>query len=353
MIAFASACIVTVSLVACTDETADFSYDKIRLAFDLQRPGTGRERSDLPNHTDDMANAVIAAAAGIRRDRELAVASSDELIVATMPGWGLGWEWDAFGDKSINPADTVYGITTGWAVIGLAEAYGLTGDQRYIDTAVSALEAYQTKLTNTQNGLFFWYSDQVPDAQNVHNVNAWLAAAYCIVGKLTNRNDFINLTRKSISELLTHQQEDGSWQYLDINHSSKKRTRLNDAVHAAYIVEALYLVQPCMEGTIDNLPLAAEHLATFVKDGILYEMPDGTLRARSWGLGMVIAALKHVGREKLATQLVSTISDYEFEPNKYLYSWKGDEPEQKIRATAHLLYGLAVLGAGKDGPISE
>jgi len=98
-------------------------------------------------------------------------------------GWGLPFAWDAFGDGSTNPANTVYGITTALSVYALLEVFDLTGKKEFLSTALDALDGYITYFTALPDGTgYFWYSERSDDSHPVPNVSSMLAGAYAQAG---------------------------------------------------------------------------------------------------------------------------------------------------------------------------
>lgn len=106
-------------------------------------------------------------------------------------GWGLDMPWDAFGDGSVNPASTVYGFQTSFAIWCLAEAADVTGNPTYRALAESTFERYRSRafvmsseahrLDSASCGYFF-YSDQPTDVGRlVKNVNASMSVAALVL----------------------------------------------------------------------------------------------------------------------------------------------------------------------------
>jgi hypothetical protein len=209
-------------------------------------------------------------------------------------GWGLPFAWRAFGRDPPNPVDTIYGITTALAVQGLLYAHTRIGVPAALQTATEALDRYKGYASTTDAGLFFWYSDQPEDAQNVHNVNAMLAAQYQHAGTILGRDDFKRLAKDAVSDLTAHIQvgENGEfWSYGD------RIERPNDAVHAAYTVLGLSAVEGPLDASSKH-HRAVQYLRQFFRDGKAYEFvrhpalnqKNVETPARPWGPGMLLFA---------------------------------------------------------------
>ena len=331
--------------------SADIGYLEVRKTFSVERPGFGVETTKERDVEQAMAYGLVASAASIARYEVLAMSAADWLVknayVQRGQGWGLGWEWDAFGDGSVNPADTSYGITTALAVDGLLRTYELTRNAQYLDAAIRALESYAQSITLSDHGLFFWYSDQEADAINVPNVSAMMAGVFAMAGHMANRDDFKSLARRALSDLLAQSEEsDGgiTWRYFD-----GAGARYNDAVHASYIVYGALLTEKFAGGA----RLERESLSQYLKGFIAY---DGTireyrpseskkqeLRSRLWGVGMLAFTLQALGETEAALVVLQSAADYRLPNGDFAYRYDGEY--HATRSTAHLLLAAAAVEA--------
>ena len=105
-----------------------------------------------------MAFGLLASVGAKIHHERLMRTSADWLVMngslgKGKSGWGLGFSWDAFNDDSINPPETVYGITTAIAVAGLLDAYEVTRDPVYAGTAAAALDYYKSSFTLTRKAV--------------------------------------------------------------------------------------------------------------------------------------------------------------------------------------------------------
>jgi hypothetical protein len=83
-------------------------------------------------------------------------------------GWGIPWEFDAFGDDSVNPVTTAYAITTAMALHALLDAGATNGADR------AAAAYWSTRLDS--------YSNQPTDDVWVPSSAAMIAAAVARFG---------------------------------------------------------------------------------------------------------------------------------------------------------------------------
>lgn len=284
------------------EENASFARQSWRLTaikvmrqFDPDWPGRGTD-----SHTGDisldhaMAYALYASSAkllGMQQEASLACSwlEKDAKKKSGATGWGLPFEWDAFADGDPNPVDTVYGITTALCVKALVDC---SPEGTVNETATTALEYYLKVATQTEDGLFFWYSDRINDAKNVFNVSSMLAGQYARVGHILGRLDFIDAARAVAANLLANRQEGKNgyfWNYgADID-------RPNDAVHASYVVQGAIELKRWLDVDI-GLQFALMYLRKFFRNGMALEfvkhegLPRKKLnaRARPWGVGMLL-----------------------------------------------------------------
>jgi hypothetical protein len=328
---------------------APVAYERLLLALDRRRPGFGFETDGTGPIELAMAYGLVAWAGAIASDAELSRRAAQWLLrnsrTSTGVGWGLGWEWDAFGDGTVNRADAIYGITTAIAVIGLVKNHELTGSRESLNEAIQALDYYQAFSTPTKEGLFFWYSDQAADAINVHNVSAMMAGAYALVARASKRSEFSDFAAGAFAELMASAESSKDalgWRYADL-----PAARPNDLVHAAYIAYGALLASRSLPSLQIDQHRLLNYLRGFISNGIPMEFrPDDiraglrNRRARSWGVGMLAFTLFELGAHEEARTTFAAASDYEFAPNQYSYMF-GDKLNTP-RSTAHLLLAAAV-----------
>jgi hypothetical protein len=286
-----------------------------------------------------MAYALFASATsllGLSVEAEAACAwlERDALKPDGRVGWGLPFAWDAFADGSVNPASTVYGITTALAVRALLDCRGAGPPA----SAITALEQYLTSRTVTSDGSFFWYSDRPCDAKCVFNVTSMLAGQYARLGRITGRKDFTDAALDAARYVYEHRKPSEHGEYWEYG---KDFARPNDAVHAAYTLIGLRDVQKALDLDIDLGP-PSMYIRNFFRDGEAFEfVPHDFLEknrlmkpARIWGVG----ALLYAACEMDETDLVGVIEDY---LAGRLAGAGDDAVAFRPRNQAHVSWGLA------------
>ena len=94
-----------------------------------------------------------------------------------------------FSDGSANPPSAIYGTDTAFATAALLNAFALTGETRYRDTALAGLDHYRAFTVRNAKGLFVAYSDQPDDRIPVYATSALLMGQYVRAGALVGRQD--------------------------------------------------------------------------------------------------------------------------------------------------------------------
>jgi len=279
-------------------------------------PGYGLETTGRGPIHQPMAYGLVAWAAANRGDVDLARSATDWLVKNTdieKTGWGLGWEWDAFADKTVNPAETVYGITTAIAVEGLVSTYCLTREKRYLNSAIDALD-YYAQFQCPQSG-HFHYSDQPEDSvYQVPNITAMLMGQYARLGHVSNNHKYVEIAKKAYEAMIVNSQmaaDSLAWKYI---HGVESE-RGNDLVHSCYAVYGLYLYESYAYDHQSLTPLAARYLLGFIEDDVYEFNIDrssdmGDRKARSWGVGMLLYVLSLTKENQFFETALSHLRKY-------------------------------------------
>jgi len=282
-----------------------------------------------------MACALYASSAAMLGLRPEAEAACDWLERdAVKPdgrvGWGLPFAWDAFGDGSVNSADTVYGITTALAVRALADSGRGEG------IAADALRYYLACRTETPEGTHFWYSDQLVDTASVFNVTAMLAGQYARLGRIMGERVFLAAAEGAFAYLDAHRRVSTDGDYWNYGPGI---ARPNDSVHAAYML--IGMTDAAKYLAIDwDADAARRYIRRFFRDDRCHEfvahesMSAARLRkpARPWGLG----ALLYAACESADPDLCEVVE-------KHIAESTAPEAAQPVhvRDIAHIAWGLS------------
>ncbi len=148
--------------------------------------------------------------------------------------WGYNFDWQA-RLLFLFPKFTPTVVATNFCATALFEAYEITGNKKYLDTALSAAEfvLHDLHRTKYKNGFLFSYS---PLEGNNTVFNASLLGSrlltYCY--KYTGKSEYLEAAKQSIDACVAGQRDNGAWIYgmLPIQNWV-------DSFHTGYNLDAL------------------------------------------------------------------------------------------------------------------
>lgn len=329
------------------DYMLDYDYIRRSLSSD---PGYGLETDGRGPIHQPMAYGLVAWACANRGDKAGARQSADWLVDnlhEDAPGWGLGWEWDAFQDGTTNSAETVYGITTAISIEGLLRTYLLTKDERYLDAVISVMD-YYSQFQCPTNG-FFYYSDQPHDfGYEVPNITAMLMAQYCTLGAILNSSRYKSIADFAYDAMVRTAIKNDNyvyWRYI----VGVKNERNNDLVHAGYIAYGIYIYEAYRDKHQFMADRAIAYLEGFVDDDIYLFHQKGVAeknskRSNSWGVGMLLYIQSIVKDKDNFMRTLSFLNAWLYDD--YHFSRYPDDGHHSPRDVAHLLLGLSLCRNG-------
>lgn len=127
--------------------------------------------------------------------------------------WGYNFDWQA-RRLFLFPKGTPTVVATNFCATALMEAYEITGEQRYLDIALSAAEfvVHDLHRTEYKGGFLFSYS---PLSGNDTVFNASLLGSrllsYCY--RYTGNETYRDLARQSVEACCSGQHDNGAWVY--------------------------------------------------------------------------------------------------------------------------------------------
>lgn len=160
-------------------------------------------------------------------------------------GWGLPVAWDAYGDGTLNPPNTIYTITTAIAINGLLDWMEVDPNapvDRIVSTVSAAFQPFLEPEAQTPDGLLL-YSLSANDRPYVtYNPAAYMAGQMQRFSVLTSDPEEQKRLRSTADQTMTVlldarlMDPHGGWYWLyGVGESSP-----NDAAHAIYIVDGIY-----------------------------------------------------------------------------------------------------------------
>lgn len=149
---------------------------------------------------------------------------------------------DAFSDGTCNPSETPYMIQTGYAMAALAQLTLVTGEKRFLDSAVKAAgDSWNFGIIpkGCSDCFFYWYSYHPNDyGRYVRNTNlimalglAWL---YVATGNESYRERVLAVTREEVYEVRR-----GNFGYYGVNDPRYPAKSVPDDRHVVHQIKAL------------------------------------------------------------------------------------------------------------------
>lgn len=237
---------------------------EIPLSQELKVPGINLH---VPNEMDPLALAydclmsLALQVQGVPGALERAIKSGEHLVrvmsidKAGKAGWsytrlptkasskcGKPGSLDAFSDGTCNPPETPYMIQTGYAMAALAQLTLVTGEKRFLDSAVKAAEDswnFGIVPKGCSDCFFYWYSYHPNDyGRYVRNTNlimalglAWL---YVATGNESYRERVLAITRDEVYEVRL-----GNFGYYGVNDRRYPTNLASNDRHVVHQIKAL------------------------------------------------------------------------------------------------------------------
>ncbi len=286
-------------------------------------------------------------------------------------GWGLGFEWDAFGDGTINGAFTPYTIDTALILDALLDAYRLLSSEQknqvariFHDTAMAWITDY---WSDEGDGGWFWYSISSHDAIFTPNVSSMMTGVlarlvykYPDIFEPDEISEINSKIDRSVKYLMNNRiGGDLRWQYSAVSPGT-----LTDLVHQMYILLGLeYCKFYYSSVTVTYATSDAVNNMLFYSDGQkLYECDEMARSesneewvhrgARNWAVGAWIEFMSRYDNKNKAEYGIEILkSAYGSWPQITLYRTDEFGTDQKFypRFAVHVLKGLAYY-YWYDGP---
>lgn len=243
-------------------------------------------------------------------------------------GWGLSYEWDAFGDGSVNPSNHVYAIE----VVNIMDALMDSLDAGVLDVETEnktkrilhdVAVIWNTKYWTEENEdgkYFYWYSISENDEIECTNISAKMAGSLSRLMEFPdvfdeNEKRFISeRVEKTMSRVLelAYYNDDGIlvWDYMPCRTSSE-----NDLIHHAFILEGIfdyYRYHKVAENSYDNTELL-EYIYECIdyEHKLLFSYPDHSYN-RAFDLG----ATPFINDNEIYGQILSNSYKEYFETKK-------------------------------------
>ena len=125
--------------------------------------------------------------------------------------WSYPFPWQA--RAFYQPANTPLIIPTAYCFNALLDAYELTGNSEYKETALSSSQFVINDLNRTYDGELFAFSYSPLDTSVVYNASLMASQMLARSYSLTKSETLKNAAELSVKFCINRQQENGSWTY--------------------------------------------------------------------------------------------------------------------------------------------
>lgn len=152
--------------------------------------------------------------------------------------WGYNFDWQA-RRLFLFPKDTPTVVATTFCFNALIEAYEITKDEKYLNTALSSVNFILNDLSRTpHNGGFLFSYSPLNGNNTVYNASLLGAMLLSRSYIYTNNEEHLAIAKKAILAACKGQNEDGSWVYGMLPVQS-----WIDSFHTGYNLDALITYQ--------------------------------------------------------------------------------------------------------------
>lgn len=152
--------------------------------------------------------------------------------------WGYNFDWQA-RRLFLFPNNTPTVVATTFCASALLEAYEITENKKYLDTAISSAEFVMHDLSRTPHNTGFLFSYSSLKGNNtVYNASLLGAKLLSLVYSYTKKDEYKNAAHKAVQAACEGQQEDGSWVYGLLPVQS-----WIDSFHTGYNLDAIQVYQ--------------------------------------------------------------------------------------------------------------
>jgi hypothetical protein len=146
--------------------------------------------------------------------------------------WGYNFDWQSRLEFMPNKTPTI--VATSFVGYSLFDAFDITGDERFLTSALSSCKFIEKDLNRTKKVRGFIFSYSPLDKMRVYNASLLgsrlLARAY----SYSKNERLIDLARKSVIACADQQRDDGAWFF-----GENKVQRFIDSFHTGYKLESI------------------------------------------------------------------------------------------------------------------
>lgn len=233
--------------------------------------------------------------------------------------WGYDFDWEARYAKFSAYKPTI--VATGFIANALFENYKLTGNEKSLSLLLDSSH-FVSALNKTYEGEIFCYSYSPYDKQVVYNASVLGARLQAQVYSINKDDSLKDDIDKSVTFILNHQNENGSWSY-----SLGDARNWIDNFHSGYVIECLYDIYNLIgaENIKKKIELALDYYRkNFVlENGIAKYYNDSVYPIDSTAIAQTIITLTKSGISDLADKVIYwTLNNMQDEKGYFYYQKK-------------------------------
>lgn len=160
--------------------------------------------------------------------------------------WGYNFDWQSIAFFLPDKTPTV--VATSFVVESLINAYEVTANRKYLDTAISSASFIKNDLNRIKKERGFMFSYSPLDNRAVYNATLLGTKTLSLIYKHTGDMSCKQLAYESALAVCDQQNEDGSFP-----HSDQIQNKWRDNFHTAFKLESLSCYQiSCSDKTFDS-----------------------------------------------------------------------------------------------------
>ena len=149
--------------------------------------------------------------------------------------WGYNFDWQARGGLFF-PSGTPTVVATTYAAYGLFDAYEATGNTRYLNIALDAVNFVIKDLNRDyrEDGTFLFSYSVTKGNNTVYNASLLGSKLLSRAYHYSKDESLIDIAKGSVQAVMNAQEKDGSWVYGELSIQSWK-----DSFHTGFNLECL------------------------------------------------------------------------------------------------------------------
>lgn len=224
--------------------------------------------------------------------------------------WGYNFDWQARGGLFF-PSGTPTVVATTYAAYGLFDAYEATGNTRYLNVALDAVNFVLKDLSRDyrDDGTFLFSYSITKGNNTVYNASLLGSKLLSRAYYYNKDESLIDFARGSVRAVMNAQEKDGSWVYGELPIQSWK-----DSFHTGFNLECLadYMKFTGDRSFEDGINLGFDYYIRnfFTKEGIPKYYNNGIYPIDIHSPAQLVVTVESLGRMKEYRDLVNKVINW-------------------------------------------